>query len=454
MIRICENNRSIPFITLLIFFLNYTTEDDYLFSLARQHHTFSMSDSPKAYVVLAADFDTPTSMSNYGILAPLTSFIWQRIFNVTPVVMLGTNEPGRLTNFVEASFARLIRRAGGRVHCISRSKDSDGAGVALDPELIGATSVTALQVSRIASIALRYMNNDDVIFTTDADIWPMSNAFWQMHLTKILKPENDEFLVYNGPFYRSQKLLKDCNFLAVTIGFGTKTRIWRAILSIWLDSLQHAPSPRENFCVYRNTTDNDEPTLPWYSNNDQEFFSNILSGHKPISTSFPSLLRLFLEEGRKSYGASWDTEIQYTGEKYKQRRIWNYDQILVAEMLLASQYQLTVNEDLRRLDKFGHSETTLSEFHAAVRGRSVEDYTDAHLDSVSEKTWWRLELIWLLVFEAKNQDLFTEADFFFHEVRSFFEVVTTDIDDKIRGTFLFENDTKREETAELCDSLE
>jgi phosphomevalonate kinase len=82
--------------------------------------------------------------------------------------------------------------------------------------------MTALQVSRVASIALSYVIDDDVIFTSDADIWPMSTKFWNDYLSRSLNNDGDDFYVYDKRFFYEQRMKKDCNFLAVTIGLVQK----------------------------------------------------------------------------------------------------------------------------------------------------------------------------------------------------------------------------------------
>lgn len=433
-------------------FLVYSTRDEFsVLSQQRTLNLLSISNERRQYVVLAADFDSSASISNYGILTPLTSFIWNRVLNVTPIVILGTREAGRLTTDNELAFAQLIRRSGGRVHCISKSTSrEDGAGVSLDPDLVGARLITALQVSRVASIALRYMKENDVIFTSDADIWPMSNLFWSHLLTKSLSSTNDDFLVYSGPFFYSQREKKDCNLFALT-SVVAKTRIWREILFKWIDSLKYAPSPREEFCEYPNSTESN-PILPWYTRKERFIYDNnnksTSKSDNILRLSFPGLLRNLLEQGHKAYGSIWENEIrqQYSGDSYKQNHIWNFDQVLVAEMILASQPSVVVNKDVRRLDKIGPVGTD-AQFVAAVRGKSVEDFTDAHLDGVEEKNWWRLEETWLLVFREKPPLLQSAASEFFLDVRGFSDFIKENA-----PRSLFEEGNLHE-SVELCDDV-
>ena len=437
------------FILALLYFTNDTVDDSMvLTSLGRFRNSNSpISNDPRAYVVLAADFDSPTSIANYGILTTLTSFIWHRVFNVTPIVILGTREEGRLTTVAEVEFSRLIRQAGGRVHCISRTTSrDDGVGVALDPQLVGNYLITALQVSRLASIALHYMEENDVIFTSDADIWPMSNSFWSRLLSTTLRPENDKFFVYSGPFFYSQREKKDCNFLALT-SVAAKTRIWREILFKWIDSLQYAPSPRAEFCEYPNFTESN-PILPWYTKKERDKYNHMKSG-SILRISFPVLLRIFLEQGQKAYGSIWENEIrqQYSDDSYKKNHIWNFDQVLIAEMVLASRPSVLVNEDFRRLDKLGPVGTD-AQFIAAVLERTVENFTDAHLDGVEEKNWWRLEEIWLLVFKEKSPLLQSAAIDFFEEVRDF----SVFMKEMIVSPSFFE-EKNSQESAESCDEV-
>ena len=439
-----RNRRAFLVFSVLVLHVYFNTSDITNFTV-RDQRSRQMSVSPTVYVVLASDFDSLASIENYGILAPLTSFIWNRVFNVTPIVILSTQEPGRLTTATEAFFAKLVRQAGGRIHCISKGTSSGGGegGVVLDPDLVGATLITALQVSRIASIALSYINDNDVIFTSDADVWPMSTVFWNKYLSKSLNMGDEDFLVYDKRFFYEQKEKKDCNFLAVTLGFGANTHIWRTILSKWLHSLTFAPSPRQPFCVYPNSS-NSYPVLPWYSGDEKKQYSDFLKNYLNLNGSgikFPDLLRMLLDEGKNVYGLVWEREIwDMEGESYKQKFIWNYDQVLVAEMLLASKNNLLVNEDLRRLDKFGTRDSELV-YRDTVNGKSVDDFTDAHIDSVDKTNWWRLELIWLFIFHGKRQERFhTEALEYFQSVRNFYDAISSNIDEETRIHILFQEE--------------
>lgn len=415
------------FFIAFLFVTTLTDKESMLTVLLPQRTAvFLSSVDPRTYVVIAADFDSSASKSNYGILTPLTCFIWSRVFNVTPVVILGTREIGRLTSEIEYSFATLIRKLGGRLHCISRSVSSvSGDGVALDPNLVGNRLITALQVSRVASLALSYMNEKDVLFTSDADIWPMSNLFWSHLISNSLSPDNENVLVYNGAFFSTQRKEKDCNFLALT-SVAAKISIWRDMIFRWLDSLQYAPSPRNEFCVYSNNSDS-KPFLPWYTDKEYRKHNKNESSQQTsnsLDVSFPALLKIFLDQGKKVYGSTWALEAwqNYSGDSYKRNHIWNYDQVLAAEIILASQRSVFVNEDFRRLDKFGPVGTD-SQFNAAITGKSVEDFTDAHLDGVEENNWWRIEELWQLVFRDKTLQLQSEAVDFLREVRDFSDVI-------------------------------
>ena len=177
--------------------------------------------------------------------------------------------------------------------------------MALSSNLAGTTLITALQISRVASIALQYLKKDDIIITSDADIWPLSKKFWRTYLTKLLDPANDDLFIYNGPFFRGQRQSKDCNFAALT-SIAAKTRIWRDTFSIWVDSLQYAPRPRLLFCVYQKTKDNiPMPILPWYSEKERNVhFSKFISRRntRSIDVHFADLLTTFLQEGPNFFG--------------------------------------------------------------------------------------------------------------------------------------------------------
>ena len=449
--------RLIIYMSLLLLYFAADFPSNDIFWKLKKLDRIALSRAPRAYVVLAADFDTPASILNYGILAPFTSFIWSRVFNVTPIVILSTKVSSRLTTATEAAFARLIRQVGGKIHCISKGIDNSKArsDASLYPDLVGATLMTALQVSRVASIALSYVNDDDVIFTSDADIWPMSTKFWNDYISRALNNDSEDFFVYDKRFFYEQRMKKDCNFLAVTIGFGTKTRVWRKILSTWQNSLKYAPSPRLLFCLYPNATDS-APYLPWYTSNEENKGIDLKMKENNLikmKISFPDLLKLFLEEGRKLYGSTWEKEIWQSEQNYKEKLIWSYDQVLVAEMILASSSNLRVNDDLRRLDKFGTRDSE-SIYMETVRSKSVEDFTDVHLDSVEEKNWWRIHSIWLLIFQGfEHSSLFLESLDFFQRVRSFYDALRANIDENIRNTVIFQDETFSQDYVDLCDAI-
>jgi len=453
---LCSTTSLLPlFLIILVHTLSFNTSEDELSLYSSIRHHLMVNDiyksTPTAYVVLAADFDSPASIANYGILTPLTSFIWFNVFNVTPVVILGTKRPGRLTTATETAFASLVRRAGGRIHCISKSEtgeDGNEAGASLFPELVGAALITSLQVSRMASVALRYLNDFDAIITSDADIWPMSKTFWRGHISKLLDSENKEVFVYNGPFFHGQRQIKDCNFIALT-SIAANVRTWRDMVLRWHDSVKFAPSPRDQFCAYPDPTDK-IPILPWYTGGERRNYSN----NNSFNVLFSDLLFTFLEEGRQAYGRSvWEKEIWSSVNSYKLKRIWDYDQVLAAEMILAAQPELHVNNDLRRLDKFGvHG--SISDYKLIVKGKSVEDFTDTHLDGVENSNWWRLAEIWSLVFDkSTSRKLSTESNLFINDVQDFYDVIRGTNDEVTRSSLFMRNNDEGHDANRFCDSV-
>ena len=149
----------------------------------------------------------------------------------------------------------------------------------------------------------------------------------------------------------------------------------------------------------------------------------------------------------------WEREISYRGGSYKLRRIWDYDQVLVAEMIMAANSTLNVNYDLRRLDKFGTRDRE-SDYLAVVNGKTVEDFTDTHLDSIEDKTWWRLQSIWSLIFDRRTSDsLLTESQTFLQDVRSLFEGLHGTDDEGIRGSLFFNDEVDLQNSMGLCDYM-
>jgi len=152
--------------------------------------------------------------------------------------------------------------------------------------------------------------------------------------------------------------------------------------------------------------------LPWYTDYERIIYTERAKKENDLNgLLFPDLLHFFLDEGRKVYGDVWDKGILYSGDKYKERSISSYDQVLIT--ILAAQPKLRINMDLRRLDKFGSYDGE-SVYASTIFEKSVEDSTYAHLDGITNTNWWRLESIWLIVFKDKSPSLLSEAiEFFF-----------------------------------------
>ena len=120
-------------------------------------------------------------------------------------------------------------------------------------------------------------------------------------------------------------------------------------------------------------------------------------------------------------------------------------------MILAANSTLNINYDLRRLDKFGTRDRE-SDYLAVVNGKSVDDFTDAHLDSIEDKTWWRLESIWSLIFDDRtSHSLLTESQKFFQDVRSLLEGLRGTDDEGIRGSLFFDDEVDLHNSMGLCD---
>jgi hypothetical protein len=192
--------------------------------------------------------------------------------------------------------------------------------------------------------------------------------------------------------------------------------------------------------------------LPWYTDKERDLFSdyqnNVTSNIHEIP--FSELLKLFLEEGRKIYGKVWESDIWYTGMSYKLRQIWDFDQVLMAEMTLASKPSLRINSDLRRLDKFLTSDRE-TDYRSAVQGKYTEDFTDAHLDSVEDNNWWRLEAIWQLIFI--NSSFLSESHEFIEAVRSFYDAIRGTDDEYTRGLLFFQDVSELQNALGFCDKV-
>ncbi len=79
----------------------------------------------------------------------------------------------------------------------------------------------------------------------------------------------------------------------------------------------------------------------------------------------------------------------------------------------------------------------------------MENFTDAHLDGVEEKNWWRLEEIWLLVFKEKSPLLQSAAIDFFEEVRDFSVFMMKEM---IASPSFFEEENSQA-SVESCDEV-
>ena len=365
-------------VTALVLPLLLNAQDFLVYLLHRQasHRHNQPTQSPKIYVVFSADVGSFESLQAYAALAPLTSFVWRHVHGVVPLLLLSTRAAGTVSTREEEFVARVVRRAGGRVLCVHVPDLGDDIRTA-----------TAMQVGRLAAPALRFLQPDDVLLTSDADIWPLSSLFWRGFLAPSLRPLNETVLIYNGEFFLRQHAARSCEVVTMTL-LGAKVRVWRRILREWAAYESAAASPRA--CKVRPLASSVKisAAVP----------TTCIAPLCASSLSFEATVKQLLEAGRRLYGDEVWARAAHSSVRHNE--IWLCDQLIASEMLhriegASSSWcpgRCSLNLDLRRLDK-----------GSWTFDGDIAHYTDAHLNPLAGKLdFAHVTQLWSALFGANN----------------------------------------------------
>jgi hypothetical protein len=215
----------------------------------------------KKFSVLSTDL----ADVQYSQIIPFSSAIWSLSFNITPIVIVVYDNKDTMDNVIKMS--KLIKIANGV------------------PVLLDATNLyrlgrksTICQVARLAAWGLKIANEDDLLITADADVWPLSHQIWHPFLSNTDIP-----FVFNGDYYLSQKISSD-DYIAISY-VGMSKKMWMDVILKYL----------------RNQDFNLENSLG------EKFFYNIIE--------------CILKIGRKNNADIWNEK---TISKYSSQ--WSWDQ--------------------------------------------------------------------------------------------------------------------------------
>ena len=184
---------------------------------ATRHCQLSVAPAERercTWVVLSTD----TTHARYATLAPLTVLMWRRL-GVQPIVVVGTRDRGPY-NLAEAGVLAMLRTAGAEVLCL-----------APDPSFPPDTPLTTLlQLVRLTLPLGQMLREDDVIVTSDADLWPLSPKFWTAWLAHAAV--EGQFAVYDGPFYFAGRAEGSDDRLAIAC-LAAPVDVWHRLLYAW-----------------------------------------------------------------------------------------------------------------------------------------------------------------------------------------------------------------------------
>ena len=393
--------------------------------------------SPRVYVVLGLDLDTP----EYAALAPLTAYVWAHAYRtpVTPLVLATGRDVARLSPS-QAYIINALAEAGARVELVT------GAS-AHHP-------VTAAQLARLVAFALPGLGPDDFLMTSDVDLWPLSRDFWEQVLANVpLRARGGDgevsaLWVYNGLWTWKQIVKGSSSHLAMSVlgasaqtwcelalraltagfdstGRGTgsgsvdanSSERWRAQVGGALSALK-APDLRWD------TTE--PPTCKWrrHDNALRMRFPGSSSGGQPLSATPPqpspprlpvvlaptvhALLGALLEAGTLITGQTWPANASVGDMKRGGgSKLWYLDQVTVSRAERAMGLCPTLadvgtpadawprcilNRDVRRIDRAGWLEDVAGSPATGGSGAAVDRFTDAHLSAK-----WVFEAPWRLL---------------------------------------------------------
>lgn len=320
------------------------------------------SSSPRRYAVVATSFN---DQCRYSASAPLTAYIWARHVGATPIVLvpgpLGA-QPAEGDNSPEAKARRWAHFAAAFI----RSTGGHVVEVAARPADV-ARPTTVLQTARLAAFALGFLRPQDVVLTSDADLWPLDDAFWRAQLQPLERADAPQpVFIYNGPFYHSYAAHAGEGGVALSC-VGAAVRTWQSFYS---DFFKLPPG-------------------------------ELSSSSTPPSSSttvFEQVLDRMLAHGKASVGAEAWARLPPTPEQAAQQGIdsreafkycpqWFFDQLLATAMLQpVCPARCAINMRVDRLDRSSWP----------AQASPARTYTDSHIlfPVTDGGVWGRLEPVW------------------------------------------------------------
>lgn len=268
----------------------------------------------------------------YAAHAPLTAYVWNHHLGIKPIVFIVKRDsvPTKQEQFITAS----LLSAGARVETVVAPSNF--------------STQTCAQIVRLSAFSLSYVQPDDYVITTDADIWPMSTAYW-----KDMFHFNKHVTIVNGEF------------------FNPDPRVEVGIAMCYVGA--HA-------CTWRTLV----------TETHRAFFIN---SSMPLLHMDPtSISKYLLELGQAFRGEKWRS-LAKGGDQ------WYWDQIFTTHAFrhLVKEYNMTLAKgsgvQAGRLDR--------SNWRFAG---SIERHTDAHLvfPLTSQAVWQQIKPVWHSMFNTTD----------------------------------------------------
>ena len=197
----------------------------------------------RTYLVLGVDLDS----AEFASLAPLTAYIWARAYraDVTPLVLATS------TNMTSLSPAQTY---------ILAALAEAGARVELFPVPAPHHPVTGAQVSRLLAFSLPGISPDDYLITSDVDLWPLSQRFWDRVLTTHPRRGDNRLWIYNG-LWTWKQIVRGQDHLAMSL-IGATARTW-CTLALHLLSLQAEGSAEWRAAIAQQLSALFRPDVRW-----------------------------------------------------------------------------------------------------------------------------------------------------------------------------------------------
>ena len=276
-----------------------------------------MTNQPvQRYVVFSSDTIHP----NYISVTPMTAYIWKNVHKVQPIVFVGIDNKEQLQKLTLAQriLIKYLRKAGSKVHCVVPK--------------YGDRLSTTLQVARLAAWSLPYVNDNDIIATTDADVWPLDPFFWKkvFYTCPTENTVNNLILdkkvfIFNGPYYNRQIAKNDTDNIAIHM-LATTKYYWKEMFQPWLQKIQSNQLSSPISITYEDS-------------------------NKQTKPSTALLLNELLLDGQNRIGKNiWEQEYR---SMIKGTKLWGLDQLLLSESIEKTQWcpnDCYLNKYMHRLD--------------------------------------------------------------------------------------------------------